>query len=312
MREWDKSHCGIAVLSFTNVAIDEIKKAVLTEQGIAYPHYFGTVDSFIDDVFLRYAGSFFASPRRPHIIFEHDTTHFQWRPECYSKGCVSDIASFHWNANLELLHGKRKVSCPPDRDKLTPCYRYKKQLLQKEQSLIHRKQMAEICDIIKKRMALERYDPTNHFVSMSDVVSIFARRGAGKTTFVKSLIEIFRHSDKVHGVDCGDLLITDVIEPNQIQRKENFMIRFLAAIHGEFTRLVDRKDIDTRDRKPFEDKTRKLYEALPVVDGIGKLSLYSDWDDNEYVAEKFMQLASNVKDLEHHIPSWNYNKKDII
>lgn len=110
MREWDKSHCGIAVLSFTNVAIDEIKKAVLTEQGIAYPHYFGTVDSFIDDVFLRYAGSFFASPRRPHIIFEHDTTHFQWRPECYSKGCVSDIASFHWNANLELLHGKRKVS----------------------------------------------------------------------------------------------------------------------------------------------------------------------------------------------------------
>ena len=50
-------------------------------------------------------------------------------------------------------------------------------LFQKEQSLIHRKQMAEICDIIKKRMALERYDPTNHFVSMSDVVSIFARRG---------------------------------------------------------------------------------------------------------------------------------------
>ena len=131
MREWDKSHCGIAVLSFTNVAIDEIKKAILTEQGIAYPHYFGTVDSFIDDVFLRYAGSFFASPRRPHIIFEHDTTHFQWRPECYSKGCVSDIVSFHWNANLELLHSKRKVSCPPDRDKLTPCYRYKKQLLQK-------------------------------------------------------------------------------------------------------------------------------------------------------------------------------------
>mgnify|MGYP001159040999 CR=1 FL=1 len=185
-------------------------------------------------------------------------------------------------------------------------------LFQKEQSLIHRKQMAEICDIIKKRMALERYDPTNHFVSMSDVVSIFARRGAGKTTFVKSLIEIFRHSDKVHGVDCGDLLITDVIEPNQIQRKENFMIRFLAAIHGEFTRLVDRKDIDARDRKPFEDKTRKLYEALPVVDGIGKLSLYSDWDDNEYVAEKFMHLASNVKDLEHRFHEYIYSGLKLV
>ena len=50
-------------------------------------------------------------------------------------------------------------------------------LFQKEQSLIHRKQMAEICDIIKKRMALERYDPTNHFVSMSDVVDALYTNG---------------------------------------------------------------------------------------------------------------------------------------
>ena len=38
MREWDKSHCGIAVLSFTNVAIDEIKKAIAENENIRYKY----------------------------------------------------------------------------------------------------------------------------------------------------------------------------------------------------------------------------------------------------------------------------------
>ncbi len=131
MREWKKSHCSIAVLSFTNVAIDEIKKAVRKEKSISYPHYFGTVDSFIDEIFMRYAGYDFTPPRRPFITFDHDTSQFGWRSECYTRGCVRDIASFHWTSNYELFRDKQKVSCAPDPNGPIPCNRYKKQLLKR-------------------------------------------------------------------------------------------------------------------------------------------------------------------------------------
>lgn len=56
---WDRYHQGVAILSFTNVASEEIyKKALLMNKGIGkldYPHYIGTVDSFINEfIVLRY------------------------------------------------------------------------------------------------------------------------------------------------------------------------------------------------------------------------------------------------------------------
>lgn len=51
IHSWEKRHEGITVLSFTNVAWQEIEKKCsekfrLTK--IAYPHFLGTIDSFIN------------------------------------------------------------------------------------------------------------------------------------------------------------------------------------------------------------------------------------------------------------------------
>lgn len=131
MREWKKSHCGIAVLSFTNVAINEIKNVVLKDQSISYPHYFGTVDSFIDDFFMRYAGLYLTPPHRPHITYEYDTSRFKWRPECHNKGCIRDITDFHWNIEYDLLRGDHKVTCSPDDSGHAPCDHFKRNLLKR-------------------------------------------------------------------------------------------------------------------------------------------------------------------------------------
>lgn len=167
-----------------------------------------------------------------------------------------------------------------------------------EKSLIHQRQFLEVCRIIRMRMdAWNDYEPTKKMVSMNEVISIFARRGAGKTTFVKSLKSILHKSDeKCHGVDCDNLMYVEVIEPNQIQKKENFMIRFLASIHDVFSEAIKKKS--EVDQERFERVTNRLYEALPVIDGVGKLSMYADWDDSEYVADRFMGLAIKAKDLE--------------
>lgn len=167
-----------------------------------------------------------------------------------------------------------------------------------EKALIHQRQIGEICRIIKDRMKYGEYDPTEKFKSENDVISIFARRGAGKTTFVKSLKKMIRShvDDEFHGVDCSQLIVIDVIEPNQIQKKENFMIRFLASIHGKFLNMI--KDKSENLQRQFDEATTALYEALPIIDGVGKFGMYTDWTDVDYVADNFMNLAMKAKDLE--------------
>lgn len=65
-------HQGIAVLSFTNTACGEIKKKLKEEFGITeeigYPHFIGTIDSFINNyIFLPYGHLKMGCKRRPEI-----------------------------------------------------------------------------------------------------------------------------------------------------------------------------------------------------------------------------------------------------
>ncbi len=184
-------------------------------------------------------------------------------------------------------------------------------------SVIHYKQMKEVCDIIKERMEYGKYDPDENMKSQNDVISIFARRGAGKTTFVKTLYKMLSEctDDHYNGIKCGDLMCIDVIEPNQVYKKENFMIRFLASIHSEFKRRIESKN-DNQQRennlREFKKISDRLFEALPVIDGVGKLSLYSDWEDSDYVAEKFLELAMNAKDLEKRFHQYIHKSLSLV
>lgn len=74
------------------------------------------------------------------------------------------------------------------------------------------------------------------------------------------------------------------------------MVRFLAFIHSKFHEKI--KELSEEKRKQFNTVTNELYEALPIMDGIGDLPMYSDWTDSDYVAERFMNLAIKAKDLE--------------
>lgn len=188
-----------------------------------------------------------------------------------------------------------------------------------EKALIHQRQLDEICRIIKERMEYGEYNPSQKIKAENDVISIFARRGAGKTTFVKSLKKLIRehvNQDAFHGIDCSKLVVIDVIEPNQIQKKENFMIRFLASIHGKFLYLM--ADYKENDKRRFDEATSALYEALPIIDGVGKLGMYADWTDADYVADNFVNLAMKAKDLERRFHEYInvalsiLNKKSLL
>jgi DNA helicase-2/ATP-dependent DNA helicase PcrA len=104
INEWDKHNEGIAVLSFTNVAWQEIEKKYAgifsNDTRITYPHFLGTIDSFINKyIFLPFGHLVLKCPSRPTLVGE---PHGIWSGGRYDKDYNQyfDICSFDINGTL--------------------------------------------------------------------------------------------------------------------------------------------------------------------------------------------------------------------
>ena len=144
IKRWTRPHQGVAVLSFTNVASDEIdgQTKELMPRGfeVGYPHYIGTLDSFINSfILLRFGCLMMNETRRPLIAIKDifAVPYSFWRRKCRQKKCVENIHDFSWGIDGELYRfehnrGKTLVNCPPNANrKHPPCYECKQILLKK-------------------------------------------------------------------------------------------------------------------------------------------------------------------------------------
>ena len=154
---WDSYHQGVAVLSFTNVASEEIyKKALLLNKGIGkldYPHYIGTVDSFINEfIVLRYGYLMTPDKVRPLIALNDNwkIPYKYWRAECHSNGCINNIEKFKWGIDNKFYKEKEIVSCKLHGGAyLLPCQQYKLMLWRK--NVIFQNEVASFaCKLLKK------------------------------------------------------------------------------------------------------------------------------------------------------------------
>lgn len=136
---WEDYHQGVAVLSFTNVASEEIyKKAFFLNKSIGklnYPHYIGTVDSFINEfIVLRYGYLMTHDKVRPLIALSDNWKNLfnYWRRECHTNGCVDNIDKFQWGIDKKFYKGKEEVKCQSrGKGKPIPCQQYKLMLWRK-------------------------------------------------------------------------------------------------------------------------------------------------------------------------------------
>ena len=133
---WDRPHSGVAILSFTNVASDEVESQVkdLMPTGfeIGHPHFVGTLDSFINNfILLRFGYLMFETPIRPKLAVNdvYKLPFRYWRKECHAN-CVSNIGDFRWDSDDKLYKGKMLVDCDGGRYG-PPCHQYKKMLFNK-------------------------------------------------------------------------------------------------------------------------------------------------------------------------------------
>lgn len=114
MRSWRMSYSGVAALSFTNVAHEQISKE-LQNLGFGavpyFPHFLGTIDHFTNTfIFLPFGHLVMGCIERPRIVGLH---HNVWDPdaqswqyqqkECYQKCGSIDFMDLSYNINGDIV-----------------------------------------------------------------------------------------------------------------------------------------------------------------------------------------------------------------
>jgi len=121
--KWDKKHVGMATLSFTNTAWEEIEKNLVKfgDISIRYPHFLGTIDSFINHyIFLPFGHLVLGCHKRPVLVGE---PHDKWHGHTVGEKWF-DRTSFDINGNFVFT---QKYPAPPLR--LAGIIRSKKNVL---------------------------------------------------------------------------------------------------------------------------------------------------------------------------------------
>ena len=135
LKKWPLAHQGVAALSFTNVASDEIMRQAseLSSEfaSVNYPHYVGTLDSFINNFILLRFGYLMQKENqvRPVIIHENygELNFFSRDGRCHQKMCTQHPEWFHWSSN-GLLKDNKPINCDVNPK---PCVAYKKALIKR-------------------------------------------------------------------------------------------------------------------------------------------------------------------------------------
>ncbi len=136
--KWESKNSGIALLSFTNIAYEEIKKQIEKLSDIAYiqyPHFIGTLDSFISQyLFLPYGGIVIGNHKlRPCIIQEHsdfidNIVNKTWKRECHQLQC--NPFEFYYDENNDFRCIKDNLErCPISKNQ--PCITLKNTCIRK-------------------------------------------------------------------------------------------------------------------------------------------------------------------------------------
>ena len=99
--KWKLTHQGIATISFTNTAWQEIERQVTThfkiKKPIPYPHFLGTIDSFVNRfIFLPFGHLVLGCRNRPVLVGE---PHGSWTSKYFSESFFPNL-TYDINGNL--------------------------------------------------------------------------------------------------------------------------------------------------------------------------------------------------------------------
>lgn len=181
-----------------------------------------------------------------------------------------------------------------------------------EHNLIHRSRMRSFQGIAYEQLEMAREEfglwcqNKGKVRNVHNAISVFANRGAGKTTFLLSAIDWLRNT-------YPEVLCLKPIDPSMIGEKENAFVNIIAEIHEHVIAKIDAYDFDCRNGEEMQDLQRqidkcftRLMEALSFMEGIGKNGKYDDWDDAEFAARKGMEKAISSNNIDELFQKYVY------
>lgn len=168
-----------------------------------------------------------------------------------------------------------------------------------DKNLIHQVQMDQILKIFQ-----ELYQKASNYTPSKDIedkkiahntISIFANRGAGKTTFLLSALKRIRENYK-------KAVCLQPIDPSIIECKQHPFINIIAAIHqiveGTIRERIWGKPEPERDSlEEYNQIYKKLLKGLPFIDGIGNENIYQNWEDELFISMQGMEKAEASNNL---------------
>ncbi len=182
-----------------------------------------------------------------------------------------------------------------------------------EHNLIHHSRMINFQTIANEQLKMAKDEfglwcenkgetKKNH-----NTISIFANRGAGKTTFLLSALEWLKNEHE------DDVLCLKPIDPSMIGVKENAFINIIAEIHRHVIEKIEIYDYNGRNGEEMHENERqinkcftRLMEGLSFMEGIGKNGKYEEWDDVEYAAHKGIEKASSSNRIDYYFQKYIY------
>lgn len=168
-----------------------------------------------------------------------------------------------------------------------------------DKNLIHQVQMDQILEMFQElyRKA-SNYTPSKNIEDKKiahNTISIFASRGAGKTTFLLSALKRIRE-------DYKKAVCLQPIDPSIIECKQHPFINIIAAIHQivEETireRIWGKPEPERDSLEEYNQIYKKLLKGLPFIDGIGNENIYQNWEDELFISMQGMEKAEASNNL---------------
>lgn len=169
-----------------------------------------------------------------------------------------------------------------------------------DQNLIHKVQMNQILEIVDAQFQkAKNYTPSTTPEDrkiVHNTISIFANRGAGKTTFLLSALKRIRDNYKKNVVCLRPL------DPSIIDCKQHPFINIIAAIHQTVEESIKedpwkKPSVDKDCLEEYKSIYKKLLKGFPFIDGIGNENIYQNWDDELFISMQGMERAEASNNL---------------
>jgi len=140
-------------------------------------------------------------------------------------------------------------------------------------------------------------DPCKELCQMHNAISVFGSRGAGKSSFMYSMIKRIEAQYK-------DALCLPPIDPSHIEMKQHPFVNVLASIHQAIDKEVNDRSkgfssaLDIEMRQENIRLEKPVLRGLKTIDGIGRDNLYEEWNDDDYISLQGIEQAQDCNSLE--------------